>query len=368
MNDAGHRNAGKLDSRAVRELFPHLEEITYLNTAAAGLSWKGQGAAAARFYDDHKSRGFSARLEWRAELERTRGLLSGLLQVAPQEISFASSTTEGLNLFAHSVQLEPGDEIVVCEDEFPSVMLSWSPAALAGAKLVRVPILDEESRTDELIAHISERTRVVCVSHVHWCTGTRVDLDRIAAATRGVGARLAVDGAHAVGAIDVNASVADFYTGSVFKWLLSAFGVAYVVTKGSLAAELEPVFRGYANEPPSRKLQYAHANYPGLYALSATLELLGSLGWRPIQDRVSSLTDLLHRALCEAGWDVVTPLGGRAGIVSVRHANAVETIARLRTEGVEIEERAGLLRISPHFYNNEDDVHRFLAVLGRNPG
>src|SRR5258707_14501709 len=113
MNDAGHRTAGKLDSRAVRELFPHLEEFTYLNTAAAGLSWKGQGAAAARGYCDHKSRGFSARLEWRAELERTRGLLSGLLQVTPQETSFAFSTTERLKMFAHSVQLEPGDGIWV---------------------------------------------------------------------------------------------------------------------------------------------------------------------------------------------------------------------------------------------------------------
>jgi len=69
MSEAG--GGGRiLDSRAVRKLFPYLEEVTYLNTATTGLSWLGQGAAAARFYDQHKSRGYSAHLQWRGELER----------------------------------------------------------------------------------------------------------------------------------------------------------------------------------------------------------------------------------------------------------------------------------------------------------
>jgi cysteine desulfurase / selenocysteine lyase len=366
MSEAG--GGGKaLDSRAVRKLFPYLEEVTYLNTATTGLSWLGQGAAAARFYDQHKSRGYSAHLQWRGELERTRELLARLLRVPAEEVSFVSSATEALNGVAHGIALQPGDEVVLCEDEFPSIVLAWTPTALRGAELVRVPIDREESRTDALIERITDRTRVVAVSHVHWGTGTRVDLDRIAAAARKVGARFIVDGAHAVGAIDVDASVADLYTGSVFKWLLSAFGVAYVVTKGSFAAEIAPLFRGYANEPPSRKLQYSHPNYPALYALSATLEFLGGLGWQPILEQVSSLTGFLHRELRREGWVVVTPEDARAGIVSVAHDEATQTVARLLEQDIEIEERAGLLRISPHFYNSQGDLCRLLDALGRNP-
>jgi selenocysteine lyase/cysteine desulfurase len=254
---------------------------------------------------------------------------------------------------------------VLCEDEFPSILLAWTPAALRGAELVRVPVQREESRTDALIECITERTRVVSVSHVHWGTGTRVDLERIAAATRRVGARLIVDGAHAVGAVDVDASFADIYTGSVFKWLLSGFGVAYVVTKGSFADDIDPLFRGYVNEPPSRKLQYSHPNYPALYALSATLELLGGLGWQPIREQVRALTGSLRRELTAAGWEVVTPADARAGIISVVHEDATRTVARLLELGIQIEERAGLLRISPHFYNTENDLHRILEALGR---
>jgi len=367
MSEAGGGGERVLDSRAVRQLFPYLEEVTYLNTATTGLSWLGQGAAAARFYDQHKARGYSAHLQWRGQLERTRELLSQVLRVPAEEISFASSATEALNGIAHGMRLQPGDEVVLCEDEFPSIALSWTPAALQGAELVRVPIEREESRTDALIARITDRTRVVSVSHVHWGTGTRVDVNRIAAATRRVGARFIVDGAHAAGAIDVDASVADLYTGSVFKWLLSAFGVAYVVTKSSFAAEIEPLFRGYTNEPPSRKLQFSHPNYPALYALSATLEFLGGVGWQAIVAQVSALSGFLHRELTREGWEIVTPLEARAGIISVVHKEATQTVARLLEQDIEIEERAGLLRVSPHFYNTETDLCRFLEALGRSP-
>lgn len=363
MKDGETEGQAGARQSTIRELFPYLEEVVYLDTAAAGISWQGQGAAAARFYDEHKSRGYTGSVEWRAELARTRGLLSQLLRVAPDQISFVASTTEALNLVAHGVRLGPGDQVVLCEDEFPSILLAWSPAALRQAELVRVPIRQETTRTDELIERISERTRVVCVSHVHWCTGTRVDLDRIAAAAHRVGARLVVDGAHATGAIEVNASEADIYTGPVFKWLLSGFGLAYVITKASFAPELEPTFRGYHNEA-SRNLQYGHANYPVMYALSATLDLLGGLGWPWIHSRVSCLTGLLHEGLVQAGWSVVTPKQQRAGIVSLLSDNPLEVVASLARQGVAIAERSGFLRVSPHFYNTEADIQRFLSSLG----
>src|SRR5262249_34314000 len=154
----------------------------------------------------------------------------------------------------------------------------------------------------------------------------------------------------------------DFYTGSTFKWLLSGFGVAYAMTKQRVSDQIEPVFRGYANAPPSQSLQYGHANYPALYALSATLELLGGLGWPALQSQVDSLTAALHKELTAAGWDVVTPVESRAGIISVLDPNAPHTVERLLKERVEIEERSGHLRISPHFYNDEADLQRFLGV------
>ena len=353
-----------VDVASIRRHFPYLSSCVYLNTASVGLAWNGLGSAAARFFDEPKALGVDGRDAWQAEVVRCQAALGRLLRVGAGEVSFASSATEALNRVAQSVRLEPGDQVIFAEDEFPSIVLAWSARAASGAEIVRVPIRAESARTEALLDAICARTRILCVSNVHWCTGTRVDLNRLAEKCRAHGAKLIVDGVQAVGAIDVDASVADMYIASVFKWLLSGFGVAFVVTKEEFAAELTPAIRGYGNEPPSCDLQYAHLNYPGIYALSASLDFLENIGWQSIYQRVAQLSDLAHAQLSHRGWCVATPLAARAGIVSIVHPYAMQIVAALNGQGVRVEERAGLVRASPHFYNTESEVLRFVEALG----
>lgn len=73
----------------------------------------------------------------------------------------------------------------------------------------------------------------------------------------------------------------------------------------------------------------------------------------------------------QRGWCVATPLEARAGIVSIVHPYAMQIVAALNAalngQGVRVEERAGLVRASPHFYNTESEVLRFVAALGSPP-
>src|SRR5262245_51275341 len=109
----------------VRERFPYLERCVYLNTASAGLSWEGQGAAAAAVYDEAKSLGYNGMAHWRAEgIAKARASLARMLEVSEEEIGFTGSATEGLNLAMNAVRWRAGDEIVLAADEFPSVVLS----------------------------------------------------------------------------------------------------------------------------------------------------------------------------------------------------------------------------------------------------
>jgi selenocysteine lyase/cysteine desulfurase len=80
------------DLSELRSAFPHLQSRVYLDTAAAGLTWKGHGAAVARFYDDVKSRGYDARPEWQAMTERVRGRLAEWLGVTVADITFVSNS------------------------------------------------------------------------------------------------------------------------------------------------------------------------------------------------------------------------------------------------------------------------------------
>src|SRR6185295_3225974 len=106
-----------LDMDAVRASFPYLSSCTYLNTASAGLSWRGQGAAAAEFYDVDKSTGINGMNRWRAKADAARAELASLLGVKAHSVHFVGSTTEGLNAIALSMPLGRGDRVVVADDE-----------------------------------------------------------------------------------------------------------------------------------------------------------------------------------------------------------------------------------------------------------
>ncbi len=258
----------------MRHMFPYLQDHAYLNTAAAGLSWTGQGAAAAAFYDSIKSEGMQGATEWRERAHAVRIQLAELLGVSAAAVHFIGSTTEGLNLVALSLPLRPSDRVVIAEDEFPSVAYAWGALRRRGVEVIEVPIPSEAQRTEALCKAIDGSVRAIAVSHIHWRTGTRVDLNRLRECCRQSDCWMIVDGVQAVGAVETDASLADAYCASVFKWLLSGFGLGFVVLSEPLTAALQPAIRGYNNEPPSRRLGYGHVNYPGLYALDATLGYL----------------------------------------------------------------------------------------------
>lgn len=351
------------DLSALRSAFPHLQSRVYLDTAAAGLTWQGHGAAVARFYDEVKSRGYDARPEWHAMTERVRGRLAEWLGVTAADVTFVSNSTEGLNLAALSLQFRPGDRIVLAADEFPSVARVWEAAARAGAEVVRVPITSEATRETTLLAALDARTRVLAVSQTHSGTGTTVDLDRMAAACHRQGALLMVDGMQAMGAVPTRLARVDVYASSFFKWMLSGFGVGVLVTSARARASMQPAYHGYKNMDDEAQLQYAHVNIPAMYGLDATLDFFERIGWDTVYRRVRELGRHLIESAAGRGLDLVTPADAHAGIFVFRCANGEAAQRALAARGISVAARGSGLRVSPHFYNTPDEIDRGLAAI-----
>jgi selenocysteine lyase/cysteine desulfurase len=351
-----------IDIDKVRRNFGYLDEVLYLNTAAAGLTSASAGRAAAAFYDGMQSRGYDGAEDWRAVAGRVQALLGRLMNVDPETIRFAGSTTEGLNLVAQSVPVAAGDRVVFLADEFPSLRAALDALASKGAEVQRLACPDEERRTD-VLAEAAAGVKIVGVSHVHWCTGTRVNLARLAERCRAEGAILLVDGIQALGATPVDASDVDAYAAATFKWLLAGFGLGVLVVAPSLRDRLRPVFRRYSNPSPSTEIRYGHVNYPGLCALEAALLDLEALGWQSIFQRVAMLRTRLAGNLDDMRADLVTPRHDAGGIISFRSGDAEALVARLHAERVRVSARDGLVRVSPHFYNTESEVDRFCEIL-----
>ncbi len=348
---------------AARASFPFVDEAVYLNTATAGLAWRGLGRASAAFYEA-KLRGICGRGEWVATAARARASLAALLGVQEDAVSFTGSATEALNLACLGLPLPPGSRIAIAADEFPSVWQACLALRKSGVDITPVDIPGEAGRS-VAIAEAAAGVQAVAVSHVHWRTGTTVDLQQIGAACRASGAWLIVDGVQAVGAIPVRAGLADAYCGSSFKWLLGGFGLGFMTLSERLAREWTPPFRGYANEWPSRDPQYGHMDYPGIYALGASLAFLGSLGWGAIFSRVAQLSSRLSERLRADGFEVLTPRAATAGIVSIRRNDSREQVERLAQESIFVEDRDSILRASPHLYNTEAEIDRLVEALAQ---
>jgi selenocysteine lyase/cysteine desulfurase len=298
---------------------------------------------------------------------RARAGLAALLGVEEGAVSFTGSATESLNLACLGLPLQPGSRIAVATDEFPSVWQACLALRKSGIDILPVEIRSEAERGAAL-AQAASGVQALAVSHVHWRTGTTLDLAPIAAACRSSGAWLIVDGVQAVGAIPVRVGLADAYCGSSFKWLLGGFGLGFMTLSARLAREWTPPFRGYANQWPSRDPQYGHLDYPGIYALDASLGFLGSLGWEAIFRQVAQLSSRLSERLLEQGFEVLTPRAAAAGIVSIRCQDSRERVDRLAEQSIFVEDRDSILRVSPHFYNTEAEVERLVAALASHSG
>lgn len=345
-------------------LFPLVREQTYLDTATMGLSSSAMAEAAAQFYRD-KATGCLGRHHWQERVVNLRRRIAAWLQVEIDDIEFFSGTTDALNLLAHSIDWQTGDEVIVAADEFPSVRLAWGAAERAGASIRLVDIVNERQRSEALVAAISPRTRVVVVAHVHSITGTRVDLDGVGEACRRREIWFIVDGIQALGATPVSLQYVDAYAAGVIKWLLAGFGLAICVIREPLRRALRPAFRGYLNAPPDARMQFAHCNYPGLYALEESLRLMGDvIKWDTVHDRTAQLVEWLAEDLQALGAQLAAPPGARAGIASFAVRDAENARMALANERVIVAARGRYLRASPFFYNSRDDV-RTLATLVR---
>jgi selenocysteine lyase/cysteine desulfurase len=347
----------------VRAAFPYRQGRVYLNSAGAGLSWSGAAPAAAAHYDEIAALGSDAQQLWIRRAATVRHRVAQMLAVPIEDVNFFRNTSEVINLAANSVDWRAGDEVVVASDDFPSVVWPWVRAEAAGGTVVRVEVADEHTREQRLLDALSPRTRVLATTHVNAVTGTQVDLGRLGRACREVGALLVVDGIEALGAVPLDLSYVDVYGAAVFKWMLSGFGTSIGVFGERARTMLTPAYRGYRNKPPSTSFEYADPNYPGLYVLDATMRYLEGIGWPRIYERVAALTAQVADVITGLGIEPVTPAAARAGIVSFAVPDAPGLVARLRDRGVDVVDKVGLVRVSPHFYNNGEDVERFAEEL-----
>ena len=227
--------------------FPSLAAMSYLNTAAEGIPPRVVGEALAQYAWD-KRLGMDGRPLHEAQWEGAKALVSQAYGLSPQEVSICSCSSEAFNLAALALRLQPGDEVIINDLDFPAGATPWlQPTCPATVKLWRA--VDGALRVEDLVALLGPRTRMVTTSLVSFYNGFMIPLPAVVEAIRKHSpALLAVDVTQALGRIPLQLSGVDLVVSSTHKWILASHGGGLVGVPAARAAELTVPAGGWFNQ------------------------------------------------------------------------------------------------------------------------
>jgi L-cysteine/cystine lyase len=355
----------------LRARFPVLERFAYLNAGTFGplsratleaeralRTWEGEHGRAGKPY-------FEAMLERR---DRVRGLLAAQIRVPPENVALADSTTGGVQTVVIGLGLGSGDEVVTTDAEHFGLT---GPLVASGATLRIAGVRDARAAdVFELVrAQVTPNTRMIATSAVSWIDGKVFPWRELRADT---GVPVLIDGAQAAGAVDEDASEADYYTVSAQKWLCGpdATGALYVREPEALAPRLVayPSAAAYdiaagtwEPKPGAARFERTFTPASALAGLEAALTDLPDGRF----ERARGLALRCRELLLERGVDVATD-AAQATLVSFRVAgDTTEAVAALYERGVVVRELpgTGLLRASVGWWNDESDLERLADAL-----
>ena len=369
----------------LRDHFPIFQRCAYLNSCSYGALSTEVRAAYARYLDDRDRYGSHWEF-WVGRLDALRTMLARLFSVREDEIAIGSSLSAGLNKLALGLDFSgPRNQVVLTDFDFPTTAQIWRAQERRGAVCVQARCA-ADGKTIPLRSFeecIDEKTLVVSLPHVCYRNGAKLDLAPVIELARRRGALVFLDCYQSVGttALDFAALQVDFAAAGTLKYLLSSAGVGFLYVKRSRLDDLRPATSGwFAQEdvmamdihhdrPASgaRKLEGGTPSVPNLYAAIAGLELINEVGLEAIEAAIADLTDAVKRRALAEGYRLGMPAeaGGHGALVTLETSDMNRLVGLLAKEEVITSCRDGKLRVSPHFYNNEEDLERLFAALAK---
>jgi cysteine desulfurase/selenocysteine lyase len=365
-----------LNWEEVRLDFPVLSQVTYLNSAAAGPIARPVMSAATDFYREMSEEGDARWDEWLMRREVARRRIAEFINAEPDEIAFTTNTSSGMNIIVDA--LEGRGDVISCELEFPVSTIIWQQR---GVRVNQVEAVEGEIRIEDLRRAMNERTAIICLSHVQYSNGFRLNLEELG---NSKGNHVfVVNTSQSAGAfeIDVKRMQIDALCATGHKWMLSGYGSGFVYLSRRLLSETRARAIGWLSvEEPyemrnrdfrirndaAARTEWGCPHFAGIFALGASVEYLLKLGRENIEQRVLALNCYLTKRLSSEGWQVLSPLrdeSSRSGETLVAAKRPARLVALLARHNIAVTEKPEGIRISTHFFNNEADIERLVAAL-----
>jgi len=365
----------------IRKQFPIIKNKVFLNHAAVSPSPKLVVDALHKYIDEFSNFGTTS-IDWN---NGGKAFFAELIGAKPEEIALVENTSVGLNIAANVLRYSPGSKIVTTDLEYPSVVYPWLRKSL-GVKVHYVRNVNGKILLEDLEKAVDDNTVAVSISHVEYVNGFRHDLRALSEIAHEHGAYLIVDAIQSAGAmqIDVRKDDVDFLASACYKWLLSPPGAGYLYVKKELIEKFEPPFLGWASVKPevfetidlwdiwslklsetASRFEIGSPSFLSFIGATEALKMLLNFGIENIERRILKLTSHLIESVKELGLKLQTPEEPqyRSGIVNFKIEKPQEIVEKLNNKGIIVSARAHGIRVSPHFYNTEEDIDRLMEEI-----
>ena len=372
--------AQKITALVDKHDFLRASEVAHLCAGGETAILKSHLAAVERFFTVKSDGQLGREIGTMGILASARARAANLFGVAPEDIAFMNSASEGISQLTAAIDWQPGDNVVVEDIEFPSGVLTWTPLERRGVEIRVARQWGREASLARLADAVDSRTRAIHTSQVSYLTGRRYQLEDLAGIAHEVGALLGIDATHAAGVIPVAARHADIVVSSCYKFLLAVHGAAIVYRNPERLGNLEPKTIGWHSArgpfdlinptqfellPEAARFEAGNPPFMALAVLDNALAYLDSIGPEPIERHVLALGSVVWDELERRGLTMLSPRAEaqRGPNVAFLWDDPADLVRRMAERGVLIWGDTGRIRISFHVYNDSDDIDRLLAAL-----
>lgn len=355
------------DWAKLRVEFPALANFVYLDTASFGQLPRAASVAISNHLQHRDETASSQFLGWFDDMDRIREGCARLINSDASDIAFVPNACTGLGWLMQGLEWKPGDEILTFSNEFPNQLYQGPTADRFGAVFRSVMWPD-------FYSSVNARTRLVLLSEVNYASGIRVPLQEISDFLRARDVLLYIDGTQSVGALQFDAKAVRpaMLCVDAYKWMLSPNGAGFAYVDEEVRTRVAPSTVGWRSDSgwravaglnhgrpvfseSAQRYEGGMLPFPSLYAMGEVLELMLAIGPAAIEERVLELAGKTRSMLSGLGCEVNSDASQIVtALLPGRDVNAIALA--LKAQRILISARHGRLRVSTHFYNNEDDI------------
>jgi isopenicillin-N epimerase len=382
-------NVASVDACLVglRELFLLRPGVTFLNHGSFGAcpravieayqSWQQELEAEPVEFLQRRSP---------ALLREARETLGAYVGADADDLVYVTNVTMGLNIVARSLPLHPGDEVLTSDHEYGSLNRAWEyvcekRGARYVPRTVPLPIESVEQVVDAIWSGVTDRTRVLYLSHITSPTALILPVQELIHRAREAGIVTVIDGAHAAGQVplDLEALGADFYSANCHKWMMAPKGSAFLYARREMQSLLEPLIGGKRDEVPDVSRLVTEHQYQGtrdivtFLSVPAAIRFMQEHDWPAVQRACHELLRYAREEVSRlTGMPPVIPDAptwfAQMGILPIPPSDLATLHRRLYDEyAIEIPPTSWngqhFMRLSVQGYNDRADIDRLVGAL-----